>query len=145
MGVNKIPIFFHSNQIEFKPKYEWALGNRIKHPETTKRAETIYKELNKSPELFEIIEPKKIPQKLIRQVHSYSLLNLYNTASNLDEEEEFYPCVFPQRMNAHPDPTNIKNAGFYCFDSGTPLNKNTWSAAAWSAACAFEAANAIWF
>ena len=139
----KIPAFFHTSQLEFHPKYEWALGNRIKHPESTRRAESIFKELKKNKEKFEIIEPPRIPLKAIRDSHNYQLISLYNAASSLGEGVEFYPSVFPQRMKAKPDPTNIDHAGFYCFDSGTPMNNKTWLASAWSASAAYYAANFI--
>ncbi|MCP4913071.1 MAG: histone deacetylase family protein [Oligoflexia bacterium] len=140
---SKLPCFFHEGQLEFHPKFEWALGNRIKHPETTRRAESIFRELRKNKDLFDIIEPTRIPLKAIRDSHAYQLMSLYNTASTLDDGETFYPSVFPQRKNANPDPTNIKHAGFYCFDSGTPLDNKTWIAAAWSAGSAYYAADEV--
>jgi acetoin utilization deacetylase AcuC-like enzyme len=140
---DKIPTFFHTSQLAFHPKYEWALGNRIKHPESTRRAESIFKELKKNPEIFEIIEPPRIPLQAIRESHNYQLITLYNTASTLTDGEEFYPSVFPQRMKAKPDPNNLSHAGFYCFDSGTPLNNKTWLASAWSASTAFYAADHV--
>ncbi len=140
---NKIPVFFHKSQLDFHPKYEWALGNRIKHPETTRRAESIYKELGSNKDIFDIIEPDRIPLKAIRDSHSYQLITVYNTASQLPDDQTFYPSVFPQRMKAKPDPTNIFHSGFYCFDSGTPLNNKTWTAASWSAASAYYAANYV--
>lgn len=139
----KIPAFFHTAQLEFHPKYEWALGNRIKHPESTKRAESIFKALKKNSDKFELVEPARIPLKAIRDSHNYQLITLYNTAISLGEGETFYPSVFPQRMKARPDPTNIYHAGFYCFDSGTPLNNKTWSASAWSASSAYHAADFV--
>lgn len=140
----KLPVFFHQSQLEFHPKYEWALGNRIKHPETTQRAESIFKEINKNKDLFEIIEPAKIALKPIRDSHNYQLMTLYNTATQLPDDQSFYPSVFPQRMKAKPDPTNIFHAGFYCFDSGTPLDNKTWLAAAWSATTAYCAAESVY-
>ncbi|MCR9204085.1 MAG: histone deacetylase family protein [Halobacteriovoraceae bacterium] len=139
---NKLPAFFHVKQLDFHPKYEWALGNRIKHPETTKRAENIYRNLKKE-EWIEITEPPSIPLKAIRDSHNYQLITLYNTAMTLPDEATFYPSVFPQRKIAKPDPTNITHAGFYCFDSGTPLNNKTWQAASWSAASSFYAAKNV--
>ncbi len=79
----------------------------------------------------------------LRETHSNQLLTLYSTASALAENAEFYPSVFPQKNKTRPDPTNILHAGFYCFDSGTPLNRNTWRAAAWSAASAYYAAQQV--
>lgn len=137
----KFPVFFHKEQLEFHPKYEWALGNRIKHPESTRRAESIFKEVSKFKDLFDVKAPDRIPLKALRDSHNYQLISLYNRASRLGEGEEFYPSVFPQRMKSKPDPTNIYHAGFYCFDSGTPLNNKTWLASAWSAATAYYAAD----
>lgn len=139
----QIPIFFHHEQLEFKPKYEWALGHRIKHPETTKRAESIFNALKKKPKDFDLREPKSVPMKAIRESHSYELITLYHTAATLKDGETFYPSVFPQRTKADASPTNLKHAGFYCFDSGTPLDNKTWTAASWSAACAWEAMKLI--
>lgn len=138
----RFPIFFHEKQLEFAPRYEWALGTRIKHPESTKRAQSIFKALEKD-ERFQIICPKKIPLKKIRDTHSFELLTLYTAASLLKDDETFYPSVFPQRVNARPDPANLKHAGFYCFDSGTPLNNKTLLAASWSSACAIAAAEVV--
>lgn len=136
--MERMKVFFNQKQLEFAPKYEWALGNRIKHPESTKRAESIFKALSKDAS-FEIIEPKKIPISAIRDVHDLQLWTLYNAAAQLPDDEAFYPSVFLQRAGVEPNPSNIRHAGYYCFDSGTPLNNKTLSAASWSAACALEA------
>lgn len=138
----KLPVFFHPRQLDFHPKYEWALGNRIKHPESTKRAESIYKALAANSKLFEIYEPERVPLAALRACHSYELLTLYNTAQSLEEGVAFYPSVFPGKK-IKPDPTNIKHAGFYCFDSGTPLDRYTWQAASWSCASALEAGKCV--
>ncbi|MFX3689157.1 MAG: histone deacetylase family protein [Peredibacter sp.] len=134
--------FFHKDQLEFHPKFEWALGNRIKHPETTKRAQNIFRKL-KAESWIELAEPPKIPLKAIRDNHNYQLITLYNTAMELADEEAYYPSVFPQRAKAKADPTNINHAGFFCFDSGTPLNNKTWQAASWSAASSYYAAKSV--
>lgn len=138
----KIPCFFHQEQLGFKPVYEWAMGERIDHPETTARAESILAALQKDPR-FEVLRPRAQPIDAIRAVHSYELLTLYNTARKLPEGETFYPSVFPRDLREMGDPTNIRHAGCYCFDSGTPLNRMTFDAAAWSAACAWEAAGRL--
>jgi len=135
----KIPVFFHEEQLHFKPLYEWAFGDKIEHPETTARAESILKALEESQE-FEIRRPKDIPLGALRKSHSYNLLTLYNTAKQLPPDVTYYPSVFPKSTQTKGDPTHIEHAGCYCFDSGTPLSSQTWTAATWSAACAMEAA-----
>jgi acetoin utilization deacetylase AcuC-like enzyme len=136
--MNKMDVFFHPEQLEFAPKYEWALGNRIKHPESTKRAESIFKALSKDAR-FQLKEPKKIATTTLRTVHDFQLWTLYNSAKQLADNESFYPSVFLKNEQIRPDPTNLRHAGFYCFDSGTPLDNKTLKAASWSAACALDA------
>lgn len=138
-----IPAFFHEDQLSFKPLYEWAFGERIDHPETTARAESILAALRSAPEDFVVIEPPEVPLSALRQLHSYNLMTLYNTAKQLPESETFFPTVFPKRGQNRGDPTNIHHAGCFCFDAGTPLNAQTWTAASWSAACAKAAAVAL--
>lgn len=138
-----IPVFFHDLQLEFKPLYEWAFGEKIAHPETTARAESILKALQSDPNEFEIREPRQIPPSVLQGLHHYSLLTLYQTASQLPPEETFYPMVFPRGSRVQGDPTNLHHAGYFTFDSGTPLNSRTSEAASWSAACARDAAQAV--
>lgn len=141
--VKPIPVFFNEVQLEFKPLYEWAFGNKISHPETTARAESILAALQGCPKEFAVKEPREIPLSSLRKLHSYNLITLYNTASQLNEDQTFYPSVFPKSRDTDADPTRIDHAGYFCFDSGTPLSANTWQAAAWSAASARAAAAAV--
>lgn len=138
-----IPCFFHPDQLAFKPVYEWAFGEKIDHPETTARAENILAALKARPELFEMRAPKAQPLSALRDAHNYNLLTLYNTARQLPEDETFYPSVFPRDPKTKGDPTTLRQAGCFCFDSGTPLNNRTFDAAAWSAACAYEGARLL--
>lgn len=143
MKAMTVPVFFNEVQLAFKPLYEWAFGERIAHPETTARAESILAALQAEPDAFDVREPREIPRAALRTIHRYGLLTLYNTARALPEGETFYPSVFPQGQGGVGDPTNIHHAGYFTFDSGTPLNSRTWEAASWSAACARDAAEAV--
>ena len=139
----RIPTYFNEAQLDFRPRYEWAFGNRIRHPETTRRADNILGVLKRKPKEYELRVPSQQPLALLRRVHSYNLLTLYNTAAQLPEGEDLYPNVFPREMAGKGDPMTLNQAGAFCFDAGTPLNRHTWTAAAWSAACAREAALAL--
>lgn len=143
MSDAQIPVFFHPAQLNFKPLYEWAFGQRIDHPETTARAESILSALRGAPEIFDVQPPKELPLTALRTQHDYQLLTLYNAARRLPEGETFYPTVFPRDRPGYADPHNIHHAGAFCFDSGTPLNAQTYDAAVWSAACAHYAAEAV--
>lgn len=136
-------VFFNELQLEFKPRYEWAFGEKIAHPETTARAESILTAVGEAPEHFELREPDPIPASALRGLHSLQLLNLYATAEQIPKDTDFYPTVFPKLKRGEGDTTNIHQAGAFCFDSGTPLNAKTLSAATWSAACARSAAASL--
>ncbi len=135
--------YFHPKQLEFHPKYEWCLGTRIRHPESTQRANSIQRALKKRKDAFNLISPMVIPFDEISKLHSNEIITLYRTALAIPEGKVYYPNVFPQRMNSAPNPTKINHAGFYCFDSGTPLDCHTFDAACWSAASAVDAANDV--
>ena len=137
-----IRCYFHPDQLAFKPAYEWAFGQVIDHPETTARAESILGALQRDA-AFEVVAPTSVPLGALKRVHSYQLITLYNSASQLPDGETFYPSVFPKASIGEGDPTNIRHAGAFCFDSGTPLCNQTWTAASWSAACAYSAASAV--
>lgn len=122
---------------------EWAFGHRLRHPETSRRAERILATLARYPRTFIVRPPARIPLALIRRVHHHRLLTLYQTARSLPQGETFYPSVFPKRSQTVGDPFDIHQAGYFCFDSGTPLHALTWEAATWSAACAVEAASIV--
>lgn len=136
------PAFFHPAQLSFKPRYEWAFGERIDHPETTARAESILDALRAS-DVYAVQEPKPAPPGTITAQHNGNLLSLYRTASMLPDGETFYPTVFPKRDQVQADPTRITHAGAFCFDAGTPLSAQTWEAARWSASCAYTAARTL--
>lgn len=134
------PVFFNQVQLEFKPRYEWAFGERVTHPETTARAEAILSAIEAEPQLFDLRVPQAIPFEALRALHSYQLLTLYSAAEQLGPERDWYPTVFPKLSRGHGDPTNLHHAGAWCFDSGTPLTSATLKAAGWSAGCARDAA-----
>jgi acetoin utilization deacetylase AcuC-like enzyme len=142
--VDKIPVFFHPDQLNHKPLFEYAFGDKIIHPETTARAESILKALESEPDSFFLISPEEFPLKTIKAIHNQKMIKAIQAATSLPSDQTFYPCVFPYyRDKSKLDPYNIKHAGAFCFDSGTPLNATTYSAAAWSAACAFNAADEV--
>lgn len=138
----RVPAFFHPAQLAFKPRYEWAFGERIDHPETTARAESILAALRAEDAAYGVHEPQPAPPGLIQSLHNGSLLTLYRTAEQLGDDT-FYPTVFPKQEQGVADPTRLNHAGAFCFDAGTPLAGRTWEAARWSASCAWTAAKAL--
>ena len=139
-----IPVFFHFDQLEHQPQFEWISGEKILHPESSTRAEGILGCLNTEPGEFVIHSPEAIPEDIIRQVHSPELIQVYLSTVHLASHLTVYPSVFPVGQSVqHVNPANIWHAGAFCLDSGTPLQNSTWSASGWSAACAFEGARLL--
>lgn len=141
--MNRLNVFFHGDQLNHKPVYEWAFGEKLPHPETTSRAENILHALQKSENKYKIVAPSHIPIQLIKRTHDERLLQLYESASRTLSDETFYPSVFYKDNKTVVDPENIKHAGFFCFDSGTPLTSSSYMAATWSAACAVNATKLV--
>ena len=136
------PAYFHPEQLAFKPRYEWAFGERIDHPETTARAESILAALEGMPGV-RLEQPAAMPLETLQGLHDPELFALYQRATALEAEETLYPHVFPKLQRGKGDPGNLHMAGAWCFDAGTPLTRNTWTAAVWSAGCAAAAAEVV--
>jgi acetoin utilization deacetylase AcuC-like enzyme len=137
------PVFFHTRQLDHKPLYEWRFGERLEHPETTDRAGNILVALQAREEVFPIIEPAPIEEPVLAELFDARLLDIYRAAERLSPEATYYPSVFPRRGEPAPDAGDLRHAGYFCFDSGTPLCHTTWDAARWSAASAVAAAREV--
>lgn len=137
--MKNLRVYFHFDQLLHKPVHEWAFGEKIAHPETTTRAENILYALESSGR-YEMVVPTELTLKELKETHDRDLLTLYKSAETQVEGGTFYPSVFPKRNQTVGNPKDVKHAGFYCFDSGTPLTNYTWLAAKWSASCAVTAA-----
>lgn len=143
MTHNPIHVFFHEDQLHHKPRYEWAFGKKLPHPETTTRADNILRAIRSDVSGFQVHAPVDFPLGYLREIHSSKLITLYRTARKLAPDVTYYPSVFPKRNHTFGDPNKIEHSGYFCFDSGTPLNHTTYNAAAWSAACAEAATRLI--
>lgn len=135
-----VRVFFHPAQLAFKPRYEWALGERVDHPETTARAESIVDAL-RADDAFVFDTPPALSRSELRGVHAPALLSLYEHTTALDDD--LYPTVFPRGDGVRADPANLLHAGWWCFDAGTPINGQMWAAAQGSASAAIQAARSV--
>jgi len=138
-----VPVFFHEEQTTHKPLYEWAFGDKLEHPETSHRTERILSALYAEPTVFSVRAPEEQPVDLVRGLHDPELIRLFEATLALEEGATFHPSVFPRSRPPRLDPDDVRHAGYYCFDSGTPLAKTTWPAALWSAGCADAAARHV--
>jgi acetoin utilization deacetylase AcuC-like enzyme len=138
----RVPVYFHPRQLSFNPRVEWTGGDRVPHPEAPERATRILEALSRGTDRFELREPSGVPEAALRGLHAPELFALYGAASRHLGDQALYPTAFPGR-SGRADPHNLRHAGAWCFDAGTPLDALTEPAASWSAASAWEAAGAV--
>jgi acetoin utilization deacetylase AcuC-like enzyme len=143
MGAERIPVFFHRSQLAHNPRYEWFFGKRLLNMETSLRADAIAGALSGAPDDFDMRVPEEIPVALIKKTHDARLLTVLRVASELDPDTTFYPSVFPKHHQTRPDPLDLNQSGYFCFDAGTALTSKTLEVASWSAASAVEAAKLV--
>lgn len=111
--------------------------------ESPARIQSILTELEASG-LFEKTPPRTYTEKYIRAVHSADMVSyLRKAGENLPPGKSIYPYVFPIRNAARPPKDLAMQAGYYCIDTFTPVNRNAYVAARRSVDCALTAADQI--
>ncbi len=94
--------------------------------------------------LCDQIEPKLYPESWIRAVHNPKLVDfLYQVCEGLPAGKSVYPYVFPIRNAARPPRDLTMQAGYWCIDTFTPLNRNAYLAARRAVDCSLTAADEI--
>ena len=139
----KMLVYFHEKQLLFAPPMEWDQRGLVPHPETPERARIILAALAEAPDEFEIRTPDEIPLAAIEAVHTPGMVRMLHAAESLADGVIHHITLFPKADPAKADPDNVHHAGFFCFDTSTPLGRDTWTSAAWSAASAVAGAKAI--
>lgn len=124
------------------PRWEFTRGRRIYSKDVPSRATLIREALEASDMTIEIILPDEYPEQLIIDTHAYFDF-IKNAASELGPEEIIYPDVFPVRRKARLPNHNAALAGYYCYDTGTPLTCKAYTAAKASVDIALTAADLL--
>ena len=129
------------------PQYEWSRGKLEPYPETAIRAELIKNELARNGFANQIIQSKEFPLEFIKSVADSEMVDFIKSCENLNEGDSVLPHVFPYRdftplFNKHPK-INLKKSGYYCFDVGIELDKDTYKAAKASVDTALTGAELI--
>lgn len=107
------------------------------------RVNTILKELDKSG-LFRPGKIREFPDRHILDVHDSGYFNYFKkVCQNLPKGKSVYPYVFPIRHAARAPKELLVRAGYYCFDTFTPLNQEAFLAARWGVNCTLSAADEI--
>lgn len=124
------------------PRWEFTRGRRIYSKDIPSRATVITEALATSTMPFEIVPPTKQPSEPIARTHAYYDF-LVSVAAELGPDEIIYPDVFPVRRRAPRPSHNAALAGYYCFDTGTPLTRQVFAAATEAADIAMTAADLL--
>ncbi|MDA3958932.1 histone deacetylase family protein [Oceanispirochaeta sp.] len=126
------------------PYWKYQLGKEAYEvKDTPQRVESIKKSLH-SDERFDFITAKQFPDRLITQLHPYHDY-IRNTALTLNnDEEEFYPDLFPGE-GAHLKKRDDSPlwGGIWCTDAVTPIKRKTYEVARASAESALTGAELI--
>lgn len=94
--------------------------------------------------MFQKIELKQFGEAPIRAVHDGAFLDyLKKVCTELPPGKSVYPYVFPIRNQTRPPKDRAYAAGYYCFDTFTPLNRNAYLAARRAVDCTLTAAELV--
>ncbi|OFX88709.1 MAG: histone deacetylase [Bacteroidetes bacterium GWF2_33_16] len=111
--------------------------------ESPVRVESIQRELDKTG-FFHQDNALEYPERFILKVHDRDYVNYFKkVCKNLSKGKSVYPYVFPIRNGTKAPKELSVRAGYYCFDTFTPLNQNAFLAARWGVNCTLTATDAI--
>ena len=126
------------------PYWKYQLGpETYEVKDTPLRVESIKKAL-RSDERFDFIIAKKFPERLISRLHPYHDYIL-NTGLDLkNDDEEFYPDLFPgENANLRKKVDSPLWGGIWCTDAVTPIKRKTYEVARASAETALTGAEML--
>jgi acetoin utilization deacetylase AcuC-like enzyme len=126
------------------PYWKYQLGpETYEVKDTPLRVEAIKKAL-RSDDRFDFITSKKFPERLIARLHPYHDYILNTGLSLKDDEEEFYPDLFPgEGANLRKKVDSPLWGGIWCTDAVTPIMRKTYEVARASAETALTGAELL--
>ena len=111
--------------------------------ESPVRVKSILKELDKSG-LFRPGRVREYPDRHILEVHDSNYFSYFKKVSqSIPRGQSVYPYVFPLRYATRAPKDLSVRAGYYCFDTFTPLNQDAFLAARWGVNCVMSAADEL--
>ncbi len=111
--------------------------------ESPVRVNSIKKELDKSG-LFRPGKVREYPDRHILEVHDPNYYSYFRkVCQNIPKGKSVYPYIFPIRYASRAPKELSVRAGYYCFDTFTPLNQDAFLAARWGVNCAMSAADEL--
>ena len=128
------------------PKYQIAGFNKSEYPEKPVRLESIAGALKEAA--FQFVSPQSYEWADLSSVHAtYYLTYLSNAyrewVSAGYSPDGVVPDTLPSRIGGQKTEHIANQAGWYCFDTSTPIVEHTFEAARASADCALTAADML--
>lgn len=136
-------IIYSDKQKLHSPQREWNFGKSVPYPEKEKRLEIILKSLQKRGYAPHIVKAKKHGPSHILKVHDRRMVNHIKSCADLKEGEAVHAHIFPYRAYGASPKTDLKRAGYFCFDVGTQIVKHTYQAARAAVNCALTGADLL--
>lgn len=90
-----------------------------------------------------LANPRDFGMEGIEAVHDRRLIQHIRSSEELESDQTVYPYVFPYRSDFCSPDTDLHQAGYYCFDVGTVMQRGTFPAAKAAADTALEGAELI--
>jgi acetoin utilization deacetylase AcuC-like enzyme len=141
-------VIYTERHKEHAPVWEFAQGAYRPYPEVPERVERIRQALE-AVDWSEVVEPDPYPLDAIETVHDRDYLRFLEEAYSAWEEafgasdKGLVPDTFVVRGQGRRPDDLLHQAGYYCFETQTPIVGGTYSAALGSAWCALTGADLL--
>ena len=136
---DRTPVFYHPDQLLFRPLVEWERGKEVAHPETPERLQRILEAVEAASDRYELRTAPPLPARAL-DLHAPGLLALYRAAERLSPGQQVLPTFFPGPDV--PRRATVDHVGQWATDTHTPLGRQLWRTVQASARAA-AAAEAI--
>lgn len=118
-------------------------GKAGKYMDSVERVEKIVSALEEAGFGPLMTEPREFGMEAVEAVHDARLIRHIRSSEELEPGEAVYPYVFPYRSDFCSPRTDLHEAGYYCFDVGTVMQRGTFPAAKAAADSALEGAEVL--
>lgn len=125
------------------PPYGWDHGRGDTYMDRPERVERILSALKQDGLARLMVPAEDCDMQVIEAVHSPELIRYIRSSDNLPEGKAVYPYVFPYRKDMCSPDTDLHEAGYYCFDVGTVMTRETFRSAKAAADTAMKGARSI--
>ena len=139
-------VIFSKNQLLHSPKNFMVGGHMVDHPEKPARAEIL---LSAAKDFgLKVLEPVSYDLRYIQKLHTERYIHYLKTiferwSRRTNTSDEVTPGIHPDKRSCGYPKSAEGQIGFHHADLSSPINKNTWDAAFWSAQTAAHAAHIV--